>query len=95
MDTTIIIIVLAVILLICNAVAFLMYGADKKKAEKNAMRTPEATLILAAFLMGGIGAFAGMRHFRHKTNKLKFTLGVPVAIIVNLAVIALVVFFVF
>lgn len=72
-------------LLIINAIAFLLMLADKRCAQKNLWRIPESTLLTAAALGGSIGAFAGMYTFRHKTKHLKFTLGVPGILIVQIA----------
>ena len=74
-------------LIIWNAATFILYGADKRKAKKDKWRTKESTLILCAFLMGGIGAFLGMKVFRHKTKHLKFKLLVPISVVVNAGVI--------
>ena len=68
---------------------FLLYGIDKRKAIKQKWRIKEAALILSAFFMGGMGAFLGMKAFRHKTKHLKFKILVPFAIIVNIAIIFL------
>lgn len=71
-------------LLIINAAAFLLMLIDKQKARKNRWRIPESTLILSAALGGSIGALAGMYTFRHKTKHLKFTLGIPAILIVQI-----------
>lgn len=71
-------------LLIINAVSFLLMLADKRMAQKKLWRIPEATLLTAAAFGGSIGALAGMYAFRHKTRHLKFTLGVPVILIVQI-----------
>lgn len=75
-------------LVIINAAAFLLMLADKHKAKKKLWRIPEATLIGAAALGGSIGALMGMYIFRHKTRHLKFTVGIP--IILALQVILLI-----
>lgn len=72
-------------LLIINAVSFLLMLVDKLKAKKNLWRIPESTLLTSAVLGGSIGALAGMYTFRHKTKHLKFTLGVPLILIVQIA----------
>ena len=64
-------------LLIINAAGFLLMLVDKWKAKKNRWRVRESTLLLVAALGGSIGSLAGMYLFRHKTQHLKFTLGVP------------------
>lgn len=74
-------------LIIWNIFAFLLYGADKRKAVKHKRRISEKTLILTAFLMGGVGCLFGMAVFRHKTKHLKFKILVPLAVILNLGLI--------
>lgn len=64
-------------LLIINALSFLLMLVDKWKAKKNRWRVRESTLLIVAALGGSIGSLAGMYLFRHKTQHLKFTLGVP------------------
>lgn len=64
-------------LLIINAAGFLLMLVDKWKAKKNRWRVRESTLLIVAVLGGSIGSLAGMYLFRHKTQHLKFTLGVP------------------
>ena len=75
---------LLVYLLIINAAGFTLMLADKWKAKKNRWRIPEATLMSAAALGGSIGALAGMYLVRHKTQHLKFTLGIPVILAVQI-----------
>lgn len=72
-------------LLIINALSLLLMLADKRKAQKNLWRIPEKTLLLSAAMGGSIGALAGMYLFRHKTKHLKFTLGIPAILAVQLA----------
>lgn len=57
---------------------------DKNKAKKGKYRISEKTLFITAFLLGGIGIYAGMYKFRHKTKHTLFTVGIPVCIIINL-----------
>ena len=69
--------------LMWNIAVFLIYGIDKFFAIKKRSRIPEKVLILTALLMGGVGAFAGMYLFRHKTRKLKFRIFIPFTLIVS------------
>lgn len=78
--------IIAVYLIFINIIGFLLMFIDKKKAENNRYRIPEATLLGASFIGGGLGVYAGMQKFRHKTKKKKFTVGVPIAIVFNLIV---------
>lgn len=74
-------------LIIVNAAAFLLMLADKLKAKRGAWRIPEATLMGMAAIGGSIGALAGMYLFRHKTKHIKFTLGIPVILIGQIALV--------
>lgn len=69
----------AVLIYLCliNLIAFILYGVDKKKAERHAWRIPESTLILLAVIGGGLGAYSAMHVFHHKTKHPKFTILVP------------------
>ncbi len=71
-------------LLIVNAVTFLAFGIDKKRAKKEQWRVPERTLLLFALAGGSVGALAGMYTFRHKTRKIKFSVGIPVIFILQI-----------
>ena len=71
-------------LLIINASAFLLMLMDKRKSKKNLWRIPEKALLGVALIGGSIGAYAGMQIFRHKTKHLKFTVGIPVIIALQL-----------
>lgn len=74
---------LIIYLVLVNAAAFLLMLADKLKAKKGAWRIPERTLIGIAVIGGSIGAIAGMNLFRHKTRHLKFSIGLPLILAVQ------------
>ena len=65
-------------LAVINAVGFGIFGYDKWCAVHRQWRVPEKTLIAAALLGGSVGAYAGMKVFRHKTRHPKFSVGIPV-----------------
>ena len=71
-------------LLIVNAIGFILMLGDKRMARKKLWRIPESTLIMVAVIGGSIGSLAGMYVFRHKTKHLKFTIGIPVILGVQL-----------
>ncbi len=79
-------------LAVWNVIVCIIYGIDKKKALSGAWRIPERTLILLAFFLGGVGAFAGMKLFHHKTLHKKFTIGVPLCIVCNLIMLTVLIF---
>ena len=72
-------------LLAINIATFLLYGIDKYKAKKGKWRISEATLLTMATIGGSIGAWAGMRLWHHKTMHKKFKYGIPVIIILQVA----------
>ena len=73
-------------LVFINVAAFAMYGLDKHKAREGRWRIPESTLIGVALIGGGVGAYAGMQTFRHKTKKPMFRFGVPLIVAMHIAV---------
>ena len=70
-------------LLIVNAVGFILMLVDKIKAKKNKWRIPEATLFLMAVIGGSVGSLLGMYTFRHKTKHIKFIIGMPLILAVQ------------
>ena len=72
-------------LVFINILTFLLYGIDKWKARRRKWRIPEETLIWLAVVGGSMGALLGMYLFRHKTKHKKFTVGVPVILLVQFA----------
>lgn len=78
---------LIVYLIVINIVGFLAMLIDKRKAEKGRWRIKEGTLFIITLLGGGIGTIAGMYTFRHKTKKLKFTVGLPTILIVEIVLV--------
>ncbi len=75
---------LIIYLIIINLVAFLVMYIDKKKARYGKWRIPEQTLFILALVGGSIGSIAGMYTFRHKTKKLRFSIGFPVILIMQI-----------
>ena len=74
-------------LLVVNTLTFLLYGIDKYKAKKARWRISEATLLMMAVVGGSIGAWAGMRLWHHKTMHKKFKYGIPLIILLQIALV--------
>lgn len=74
-------------LIIINAAGFLLMLVDKYQARKNLWRIPESTLMTIAAIGGSLGCLAGMYTFRHKTRHPKFTIGIPVILAIQVAII--------
>ena len=75
---------LIIYLVIINILGFFAMGIDKERAQKNCWRIPEKTLLAIAIIGGGLGTWLGMYMFRHKTKHLKFTLGVPLILVLQI-----------
>ena len=88
--------------LLINLIAFIMYGVDKHRAQKNGPhrkakkgrdgkpqkdRISEAALIWIAVFGGSIGAIMGMHGFHHKTQHKKFTILLPFIFLLQMAII--------
>lgn len=76
-------------LLLINAAAFLLFGADKRRVRQHRRRIPERTFFLSALLGGSPGAILGMHTFRHKTLHKHFCYGLPAILLVQLALAGL------
>lgn len=75
---------IVIYLISINIVTFLAMFIDKKRAEKGEWRIKESTLLGLAMLGGLIGGITGMYVFRHKTKKLRFSVGFPVILITEI-----------
>ena len=75
---------LVIYFFIINLFAIFLMKYDKVKAINNQYRVSEKTLFLIALILGGIGIYIGMYLFRHKTKHVKFTVGIPLIIILNI-----------
>lgn len=72
-----------------NVITFFMFGIDKWKAKRAKWRIRETALLLLAFLGGSIGAWLGMQVWHHKTKHKKFKYGIPLILIVQIALMLL------
>ncbi len=76
-------------LLVVNGMAFVAFGDDKRRAERDDWRIPEMRLLGVALLGGWAGAKLGQRIFRHKTRKQPFAamLNFTVAVWIGSAIV--------
>lgn len=72
-------------LLIINLFGFFIMWLDKRKSKRGEWRIQEKTIFIITALGGGFGTIAGMYTFRHKTQKLNFTIGLPLITILEIA----------
>ena len=78
-----------IVYLMLNVISFSLYGLDKQRARRGLWRIRESVLLAIAWLMGGVGAWLGMRLFRHKTQHRAFVISASVASVLQLALMAL------
>ena len=73
-------------LLEINAVAAILCGLDKRRARRKLWRVPESTLLFCAALGGSAGLLLTMLLLWHKVQRPRFILGVPLILMLQLAV---------
>ena len=71
-----------------SVVLFLFYGWDKTAAEGGHWRTREQTLQLLALIGGWPGGWVGQQAFRHKSRKVSFQVAFWLAVLLNVAALA-------
>ncbi len=72
--------------ILINLLGLLFMYIDKEKAKRSKWRIKESTLFPIAMLGGSIGAYIGMKTFRHKTKHAKFKYGIPIIILIQLLI---------
>ena len=78
--------ILFIYLLIINIIAIIITIYDKLCAIGRRWRVKENTLLLISALGGSVAMYITMQIIRHKTRHLKFMLGIPIIIIVQLLI---------
>ena len=84
--------VTAAVLAVINLATFALYGVDKARAKRGAWRIRESTLLGTAACFGALGALLGMYAFHHKTKHRAFALGVPAMLLVQVVLLAALLF---
>lgn len=69
-----------------NLIAFFAMFVDKRRAIQGQWRIKESTLLLFAAMGGSIGEYIGIYTFRHKIKHLKFTLGIPLIMLIQILI---------
>ena len=74
-------------LILINAAGFVFMLTDKYKAQNKMRRTPEAVLMLVASIGGSLGSLLGMYAVRHKTKHKKFSVGIPILLLLHCLIV--------
>ena len=81
-------------LAVINIIAIIITIYDKIQAVWQKWRIKEISLLMISALGGSVGMYITMLLIRHKTRKLKFMLGIPLIIVIQIAVYAAVMYYV-
>ena len=75
-------------LAVISLIAAIVTVFDKRAAKAHRRRVPEATLMILSALGGAVAMFVTMKMIRHKTKKPKFMIGIPLLIVLHVALVA-------
>lgn len=81
--------ILLVYFILVNIISFAIIYIDKKKAINHKWRIKESSLIFLSIIGGSAGTLISMKMFRHKTKHPKFTIGVPLILLLQILIISL------
>ena len=73
-----------------NIAATLTAMWDKNRARRREFRVPESTLWMLAAVGGAAAMWVTMYVIRHKTRHLRFTIGLPLMLVVQIGAVVLV-----
>ncbi|MBE6577078.1 MAG: DUF1294 domain-containing protein [Ruminococcaceae bacterium] len=76
-------------LAVISLISVIVCVYDKKISKKNRveLRIPEKVLLILSAIGGSVAMFVTMLLTRHKTKHVKFMLGIPLIIIVQIAAV--------
>ena len=74
--------------LVLNIIAIILMKRDKQYAKEEKRRIRESTLLVVALAGGAPGMYYAMYKYKHKTLHKKFTICVPLFIVLHFAFIS-------
>ena len=80
--------ILLTYLAVISLISVIVCIYDKKISRKNKveLRIPEKTLLFLSLIGGSVAMYVTMMLVRHKTKHVKFMLGIPLIIILQIAI---------
>lgn len=87
MELTTVLLAAGAYLLVISIVGFILPPIDKSRAKRGVWRIPEKTLFIVSLLGGAVAMYISMRIFRHKTLHKRFMIGIPLIIVLHIALI--------
>ncbi len=82
--------ILTIYAVVINLVSFIIMGWDKRAAIKDQFRISESTLFILAIIGGSIGSLLGMKIWHHKIRKIKFLIGMPLVLLLQIVLLFLI-----
>ncbi len=79
--------ILLAYLILINIASAVITVYDKRCALKKRWRVRESTLLLLSALGGSVAMYLTMHAIRHKTRHIKFMLGIPIILILQLVAV--------
>ena len=76
--------------LVLNVISAIVCITDKHRAKTGGFRIPESTLFTLCLMGGSVGMYLTMKAIRHKTRHKRFMIGIPLIIILQIAVLLVV-----
>ena len=81
-------VLLFVIIIVCiNLISFLSCAVDKDHAKRGRYRVRESILLKLSIFFGSYGMLLSMIIFRNKTRKPKFSVTVPLLVLLHSAIL--------
>lgn len=74
-------------LILINLIGIIIMYYDKHRAINHKWRVPEAHLFFVAIIFGSLGSIIGMFLFHHKTKHLKFIIGMPLILLIQVIIL--------
>ena len=87
MELTAVLLAAGAYLMVISIVGFILPPIDKSRAKRGVWRIPEKTLFIVSLLGGAVAMYISMRIFRHKTLHKRFMIGIPLIIVLHIALI--------
>lgn len=81
-----------VYLIFINIVALILMKKDKQYAKEEKYRIKERTLLITAIAGGSLGIYYGMYKYKHKTMHKKFTVLVPIIMLIQFSYLSYLIF---
>ena len=80
-------VILWVYLGVISIVGFILPAVDKIKAQQGKWRISEKSLFTVSVLGGSVAMYISMPLFHHKTKHKRFMIGIPLIIVLQLAAV--------